>query len=335
MRFLKSASRIGVAIRARLLLSLALIASATGFARADDFGPRGDVRELRFVAQRLLARSARAAKVDPDAVRISDIVAVNDAALLSWDAGANHGLMGLIRQYGRWWEALAFRHEIDGWIDSASYPLAQKCSVVAHALPSAETLLEDGLPRNLVDTAIMHSGDLRPKPAHVSTGRFQRIRHVVMIDRGCGQPAGSIDTPGGILWQIPSYTSGYDVTVAYSRNDADTGATFRPVYARAPTQAEIIPYPTTLHFISTSVLYFDLMIEGSKPVTFAPGTTIDIWFPFVLDDTLSYDLTIGFAKEPIGPVYAKPFDNVLHYKLPGFTAVPGQTLMAEIDGNWP
>ncbi|MDQ1610064.1 MAG: hypothetical protein QOE16_2796, partial [Microbacteriaceae bacterium] len=36
-----------------------------------------------------------------------------------------------------------------------------------------------------------------------------------------------------------------------------------------------------------------------------------------------------------GPIYAKPFDNVLHYKLPAFTVAPGQTLMAEIDGNWP
>ena len=55
----------------------------------------------------------------------------------------------------------------------------------------------------------------------------------------------------------------------------------------------------------------------------------------MLDDTLKYDLTMGFAGEPIGPIYAKPYDNVLHYTLPGFTATPGKTLMAEIDGNWP
>ncbi len=148
-------------------------------------------------------------------------------------------------------------------------------------------------------------------------------------------PLPVIRSAGGVESRPRSVLSGYDVSILYAPNTSDGRNHFAQLYARPPTQAEIIPYPTTRRFISTSVLYFDLTIDGSKPVTFAPGTTIDIWFPFVLDDTLSYDLTIGFANEPIGPVYAKPFDNVLHYKLPGFTAVPGQTLMAEVDGNWP
>lgn len=319
-----------------LLIALLLVVTGAQNARADDFGPHGDIRELRFVAQRLLAHTARGWKADPANTRISDVVVVKDAALLSWDIGSNHGLMGLIRQYGRWWDALDYRHEIDGWIDSASYPLAQKCSVVAHAVPEPATLLEDGLPRELVDPAVAHNPGLRPKPASVKGTRSKaRIQNVVMVDRGCGRSVGNIDPHGGTLWQIASYTSGYDITIEYRRNDARFATYTQPVYARPPTAAEIIPYPTTLHFVSTAVLYLDLAIEGSAPVTFQPGTTIDIWFPFVLDDTLAYDLTIGFAKEPIGPLYSKPFDNVLHYKLPGFTVIPGQTLMAEIDGNWP
>jgi hypothetical protein len=293
---------------------------------ADDFGPRADVHEVRFAAQRLLAHTARESKSDPNNIRISDVVVVKDAAFLSWGIGGNHGLMGLIRQYDRWWDALEYRREIDGWIDSASYPLPQKCSLVAQALPNTAALLEDGLPRELVAAALLHSaGLLQSKP----------VRKTAMVDRRCGQLLGSIDSTGGTLWQIPSYTSGYDITIAYSKNDARTGTSAEPLYARPPTEAEIIPYPTTLHFISTAVLYFDLTLDGSAPVTFQPGTTVDIWFPFVLDDALSYDLTIGFADGPIGPIYSKPFDNVLHYKLPGFTATPDRTLMAEIDGNWP
>lgn len=148
-------------------------------------------------------------------------------------------------------------------------------------------------------------------------------------------PRPAILHSGGIESRPRTALEAYDISVHYAPNTSDGSAYFSQLYARAPTQAEIIPYPTTLRFVSTAVLYFDLTIEGSAPVTFQPGTTIDIWFPFVLDDMLAYDLTIGFANEPIGPIYAKPFDNVLHYKLPGFTAIPGKTLMAEIDGNWP
>jgi len=337
VRFLKSANRTGAAIRAGLLLALALVAATAGFARADDYGPRGDVRELRFVAQRLLARTARAAKIDPAAIRVSDVVAVNNAALLSWDIGAGRGLMGLVRQYGRWWDAFGDRQEVDGWIDSASYPLTPKCAVVAHPGPVPQILETDGLPPDLINAALLHNSALRAKPAAASgvVIRGHRIASVVFVDRGCGHFESPVASIGGALWQIPSYIAGYDISVSYSANNAEGGTVFRPIYARAPTQAEIIPYPTTLRFLATSVLYFDLTIDSSKPVTFAPGTTIDIWFPFVLDETLNYDLTIGFAQQPIGPVYAKPFDNVLHYKLPGFTAMPGQTLMAEIDGNWP
>ena len=105
------------------------------------------------------------------------------------------------------------------------------------------------------------------------------------------------------------------------------------LFARPPTDAEFLPYPTVSNFVSTAVAYFDLTLNSTAPVVFSV-MSIDIWFPFVLDDSLQYDLTIGYADKPVGPIYAKPFDNVLHYVLPGFTATPGRPLMAEIDGDW-
>jgi hypothetical protein len=328
-RFSKSASRTGAAIRAALLLSLGLAAAATGFARADDFGPRGDLRELRFVAQHLLAHGARDAKIDPAAVRIFDIVAVNNGALLSWDTPFGNGLIGLVRHQGRWWKVLDYHHDLDGWAASVYSPLEPKCPIQSEIYPSAAKLIDDGMPEDVVNVAQTHNGNL------MAQSMQKRKLPRLMSDRFCGTAPGALSPLGGTVWQDPVSTAGYDISVGYTANNSSIGTTLGPIYARAPTAAEIIPYPTTLHFLSTSVCYFDLTIEGTKPVTFAPGTTIDIWFPFVLDDALSYDLTIGFAREPIGPIYAKPFDNVLHYKLPGFTAVPGQTLMAEIDGNWP
>jgi hypothetical protein len=336
--FSKSANLTGAAIKRHLLLALALVLAATRFAGADDFGPHGDIRELRFVAQRLLAHTAREWKTDPAATRITDVVVVKDAALLSWDIGDHHGLMGLIRQYGRWWDALDAYGKGDCWDGaSTSYPLPGSMRQYTTHNPTTAALLAYGLPADLVAQA-NHNSDIHanlptaPPVAHtLRRNLFLPHCDVQYYQIPKLQP---LQPGGGSLSSFRTDTSGYEISVRYARNNSRDAMLHIP-YARPPTAAEIMPYPTTLRFVSTAVLYFDLTIEGSAPVTFQPGTTIDIWFPFVLDDTLAYDLTIGFANEPIGPIYAKPFDNVLHYKLPGFTAIPGKTLMAEIDGNWP
>jgi hypothetical protein len=344
VHFSKSANRIGAATRASLFLSLACVVAATGFARADDYGPSGDVRELRFVAQRLLAQRARAAGADPKAISVPDVVVVANSALLSWDYGMpvrnSHGVMGLVRQEARWWDALddvSWNQSGLCWNTTTAYPLQPAGGARGS---SRAVWLSYGLPAELIDRALQVPGLRRaiepPKPSPPPRDRGYLLRAVCPFDAIYGvemEPA--ISRTGGVTALPRSELSGYGITIHYTENTSDRTDRFARIYARPPTAAEIIPYPTTQRFISTSVAYFDLTIDSTKPVTFAPGTTIDIWFPFVLDDTLNYDLTIGFAQEPIGPVYAKPFDNVLHYKLPGFTAMPGQTLMAEIDGNWP
>ncbi len=305
---------------------------------ADDFGPRGDVREVRFATQRLLAHWARRSSADPKNTKISDVVVVKDAALLSWDVTSGHGVMGLIRARDRWWDALDIHGNDDCWDGaSTSYPLPGTMWQDTWRNPTPASLLGYGLPADLVAQS-NHNSDVRanmatPAPiVHTSKGNLFRrpcdVEYYQIPKRQLVKPG------GGSLGSFRSDTSGYEIVVRYAANSSQD-ALFHIPYARPPTQAEILPYPTTLHFVSTAVLYFDLTTDGSAPVTFQPGTTIDIWFPFVLDDTLSYDLTIGFADKPIGPIYAKPFDNVLHYKLPGFAATPGRALMAEVDGNWP
>lgn len=309
-----------------------------GRAQADDFGPRGDIREVRFAAQRLLAHSARNTRGELSPAAITDVVVVRDAALLSWQIGEQHGVMGLIRQYNRWWDALDVLERVDTvcWMWERSYPLEPKHHDSWESPPNARRLTMEGMSPELSRAASEHNisvedGDkLIADYAKTNPGSpfgcitdYHHLPYSVHI-------GGS----GGIAAPPRPETSGFGLALTLSKNDASAG--FSPtLYARAPTQAEIIPYPTTYHFVSNAVVYFDLAIDSAKPVTFAPGTTIDIWFPFVLDDTLQYDLTIGFADRPIGPIYAKPFDNVLHYTLPGFTISPGHELMAEIDGNRP
>jgi len=324
VHFLKSANRAGAASSALLLAAFAL-----GFApaRADDFGPRGDVAAVRFSASRLLAHSIRALGIDPSALLIHDAVVVNDAAVTSWSSGNRDGILGLIRSEGRWWAALDYTHGAAGWAADASFPLEPHCAANSSSQPDVAELSADGMPAALASAAAAHVHFFRqPKAAS---------RPRIMEDRLCGSSSGPLLPGGGTLWQMRPYTSGYEITIRYAPSNAAAGASAQPLYARAPTQAEIIPYPANYHFLSTAVSYFDLTVNGPSPVTFAAGTTVEIWFPFALDDTLKYDLTIGFADAPLGPIYAKPFDNVLEWRLPAFTAMPGRRLMAEVDGNWP
>jgi hypothetical protein len=142
-----------------------------------------------------------------------------------------------------------------------------------------------------------------------------------------------VSAAGGVVHPERSQTGGYDVTLRYARNNAAPAAVLSQVYARPPTQAEFLPYPTPYRFVPDAVMFFDIMIEAPKPVSFDRGTVLDVWFPFVLDDKLKYSMSFSGDREPIGPVSGSVFDNVVHFELPGFTALPAQTIMGEIDGD--
>ncbi len=152
------------------------------------------------------------------------------------------------------------------------------------------------------------------------------------VDSGAPKPT-AVLRPGGVLAAPRSTTAGYELRITYARNDAPAGTTLLPIYGRVPTDAEMLPFPTPMNFTANAVYYFDLTVDGAAPVHFASGTTVDVWVPWVLDQNMRYDLTIGFAQPYIGPIFATLHDNVLHYELPGFTAIPGRTMMAEIDGE--
>jgi hypothetical protein len=85
---------------------------------------------------------------------------------------------------------------------------------------------------------------------------------------------------------------------------------------------------------ATDIFYFDLAISGAKAVTFQPGTKVDIWFPFVLDDALSYRLSWVMDGQFSKSIHGAIFDNVLHFELPQFVIAPPNTLQAEVEGFW-
>ncbi len=278
-------------------------------ARPDDFGPRRDVAQVRSDALRLLAQRVRQSGVDPKNVKVTDVVVVRDQALLSWDSGKQHGVMGLLRNLDRWWGALDFESVDD--IDQRS-------------------LKGHGFTEEFVTVASAHNSDVaKSKTTAPNAGA---------TDKSHG-PTGNddpIQPAGATLWPWRQNTAGYDIHVSYTKNDASPGTKFARIYARAPTPAEMLPNPPPPRNWGgpTDVCYFDLEVGGAKPVTFQNGTKVDVWFPFVLDDQLRYRLSFVSAGKIYQPITGKIFDNVLHFELPSFAIAPGKAFQAEIEGWW-
>lgn len=309
------ARRVGSALNARIAAFGCLLFLLPGIAPARE---SGQVREVRADAERLLAQGARSLNADPKAIVISDAVVAGDQALLSYDIGTTHGIMALVRQENRWWDAFDATRAGEGcWNWQTAFPLPPSSSAPGASGAAAAILLRGGLSSQLIAATQSLNAGVRD-----------------MYWRACAQSVATapvrVVPPGAALAPPRNQTNGYAIAVTL-------GAISEPapmaLYARAPTAAEFLPWPAGYEFTSNAVCYFDLIVQSNAPVTFPAGTAITIWFPFVLDDTLQYDLTMGFTQPGIGPLYARPFDNALRYTLPAFTVAAGRTVMAEIDGD--
>ncbi|HET7813316.1 MAG TPA: hypothetical protein VFL13_02955, partial [Candidatus Baltobacteraceae bacterium] len=115
------------------LIALLLFPSA---ARADDFGPPKDIRDVGIAAKRLLAHRIR--PLAPSAITISDTVVVKDQALLTWRTGSQQSLMGLVRYADRWWDALDEQEISQRTPDPIS-----TCVYVTSAFPLKPSTLSD------------------------------------------------------------------------------------------------------------------------------------------------------------------------------------------------
>lgn len=287
--------------------------------------------DIRSDAVRLLARRVRASGVDPKNITVSGVVVRGNQALLSWDSGKDHGLMGLVIAEDRWWDALDMVRAAGCWSTQRSYPLVASekypdgyAPADFEPAPASETLRSYGLSSDLLSAAAAANDDVRNAKGHCNAATYET------------KPDVRIHAAGGMIHPpMRNFTSGYDITIAYARNDAAPDATLAQLFARAPTQAEFAPnYPPAPGWGGPdAVCFFDIGVGGAKPVTFERGTAIDIWFPFVLDDQLRYNLSFFSAGKPSGMIFGTLFDNTLHFVLPQFTIDPRDALMAEIDGD--
>ena len=87
----------------------------------------------------------------------------------------------------------------------------------------------------------------------------------------------------------------YEATIAFAKTDVypETGASLEDLNGRAPTKAESWITPG-----GNSYFFFSGTVKAEQPVHVQAGTTLDVWFPFVLDPPIKYSLTIGGADSP-------------------------------------
>lgn len=318
-----------------VLLVAALAALLAQTARAD----------VRSDAVRLLAHRVRQTGVEPRNIAISGVVVSGDQTLLSWDSGKQHGIMGLVLSEDRWWDALDMTLYGGCWATERNYPLIPGIPYPDSYMPGdyepppdSQMLLSAGLRNALVTAASVRNDDVQKANQLAARNSKPGLVHPFWCNAATYalKPDVAIHPGGGTIHPaVRRFTSGYDITIAYAANDATPDAKLTQLFARAPTLAEFAPNhaPAPGFGGPDAVAFFDLQIAGSKPVTFASGTTIDIWFPFVLDDQLRYNLTFFSADKPSGMIFGTIFDNALHFVLPQFTMAPDKPLMAEIDGD--
>jgi len=99
-------------------------------------------------------------------------------------------------------------------------------------------------------------------------------------------------------------------------------------HGRAPSEGEMPPTP-----YMNGYYFFSLLTDAAAPVNVKAGSTLDVWFPFVLDPNEHYALWLGFVDPEISAIPGTLRDNALHFELPAFTTRPGKTALGEIDGD--
>jgi hypothetical protein len=130
---------------------------------------------------------------------------------------------------------------------------------------------------------------------------------------------------GSNIWNS---NDGFETTLTFDAATPTWDPTFT-ILGRAPTVAEMPPTPHMNAFY-----FFSIITKGAQPVTLK-YSTLDVWFPYVLDAKQKYSLLLGFVNPNIEDVPGALSDNTLTFTLPAFATVPGKDALGEIDGDFP
>jgi len=300
--------------------SLQLVPSVT---YAQDVGPGREVRAIRHDLPILLTPELtrlRAETKSSTPLNIDDVLIVDDHALVQWKASGINEIAIMAKRLGVWW----LLHEI--FIVSPG-GIASYCDdLVCPGNPSGPTTgfirqVRD-VPPDLAAAAaalpLVAAADKRP-PVGCANGYCTSADG----DGYCVPPLAFSHAAHGECLFGP-----YGISANLAANDAASDTFVSPLIERAPTEGE-----SWLARGGNAYFYLSGTLAGSSTVHVSSGTTLDVWFPFVLDTGKTYSLTIAHVTPIIGPTNGTLSNNTLHFVLPAFAIAPGADIMAEIDGD--
>ncbi len=303
-----------------LMLALAVWPLA---ARADDYGPRRDVAAIRHDLPLLQSGLAMLENSVVQSLVVESAVVDGEEALVQWrDTNAGYTEIVTMRyRYSRWWlepGRLFLGHDFAGACPTAWAPTPQ-------------FLLGKGVPPALATSAGQHMPVVQE--AIVAVRQFkEKNPNLHCGESSTSDPAYSpFELPFQSTYRRAIAAGDYGVRMRVAKNDGSQDSKIAHIQGRAPTEAESWANQPS----GNSYFYFSGTVESAQPVHVQAGMTVDVWFPFVLDPSLSYSLTIAAPHAmSLGPVQGALKDNTLHFVLPAFTAPPVLSeLMGEIEGE--
>lgn len=296
-----------------IVLGLSLAPLAT---QAQDVGPGREVRAIRHDLPIIMTG------LIPSRLQVDAVVVAGSNALVQAHAYDATLVIVLSRRLQTWWFENDAYILANGEASSCwTYPRADNTGVT----PDFLRLL--GVPQQLIDLA---------------TERLP-----LAIDGS--RPAASTPPPNAVVkpginveciprtdWiavvrseQTVITTQNYSMHIRLGTSDA-TSTVRLDISGRSPTEGE-----SWLTRNENSYFFFTATVSSPSIVHIDRGTTIDVWFPFALDPSKTYSLTIAHTDPTIGPVNATLKDNTLHFVLPAFAVEPGIEIMGEIEGDPP
>jgi hypothetical protein len=293
-------------------LAIAAVVLAAAIAlpvEAADVGPRQDVRAIRHDVPILLA-----SQVSENAPAVvDDVVIEEDAAIATWRSGGAVGIIGLSRRRNRWWAGGIVRQAEWGW--RSSMPFDVPCTAI-HRLRSIEVLQRLGVNGELLSRAIALSTRLQS---------FVRSEGASPFYGGCTVDAYSVSEYPVVFDNFDGYAAHFALAFLPDRkwNVKVTSA-----QSRAPTDAELSPAPGVSAYYILSMRRQD----GTAP-SYPAGSSLDVWFPFVLDPAVRYTFELRFVTPSIDGSPGTLQNNVLHFGLPAFAMPAGKEAVGEIDGG--
>jgi hypothetical protein len=294
-------------------------------ARADDSGPRRDVAAIRHDLT-IVHRGKSSflgvlrARMVVDTILVSDGHGLMQLHYEGYTNGVYSEIEMLVLRYGRWWD--------EGTAYAGTSNQAAVCPILY--APSTSFLSSAGVSEALVTLASQYMSVVREADALVERWRLAKYRCGTDYydDHTAPYKGASFDSE---YEQLVPHAGGYEVSLQWAENDAPANSLITGLTGRAPTEGESWANPPT----GNSYFFFSGTVQSTQPVHVHAGTVINVWFPFLLDPSLRYGLTIaGHGFTAIGPVDGTlPGNNTLHFVLPAFTAPPGVELMGEIESD--